>query len=606
LLSRCDGSISLDIVTMQPPVGTIAMLFTDVEGSTRLAQELGRAWPDVLAEHHHIVGGAIVAEGGFVEGTEGDAFFATFADPAAAGRAAVAALRGLRAHVWPDAVGELKVQMGLHVGFVERTATGYVGLEVHWAARVAAAAHGGQLLMSSAARDLLAETVPAQPVGAHRLKDFPAPEALYCAVVDGRGAAAFPPPRAYEARPTNLPAGLPVLLGRETKLRELRELLIPGGERLVTVTGRGGSGKTSLALVAGNALLADHPGGVWLVRLATAATDAGLLRSVAAAVGAEGDLQTTALQAITARLAERGPTLMILDHVEHLLADAATEIAGLLESIPQLRIVATSQVPLRIGAECVLALDALFDDAALALIERVASRRARPLPLAATDREALLDVVHLLDGLPLALELAAARLALLKPPQLRDRLRSSLDLLREDRSDRPQRQRSLGSTVEWTLGLLNPPARELFVRLAVFAGAVEIEMLESVVGGDGVEVLDALADLLDVGLVRRLRPETAASGSDSPRPCARSRRRSSIARLMECGGGALMPITWPISYGRRVCSTSLGRCTTRRGRRGRRRQPRPGGRHVSAIPWPAGSPSVTRRCSSTTVRCARR
>ena len=338
----------------------------------------------------------------------------------------------------------------------------------------------------------------------HRLKDFPAPEALYCAVVDGRGADAFPPPRAYEARPTNLPAGLPTLLGRETELRGVRELLLARGERLVTVTGRGGSGKTSLALVAGDALLPEHPGGVWLVPLASAAGDAGVVRSVAAAIGAEGDLETTASQAITARLADRGPTLIILDNVDHLVADAAVEIVGLLESLPQLRIVATSQVPLRVGAECVLALDALDDNAALALIERVASRRARALPLAVADRDALLDVVHLLDGLPLALELAAARLALLTPPQLRERLRSSLDLLREDRSDRPRRQRSLGATVEWTLGLLDPPARELFVRLAVFAGAVELEMLEAVVSGEGVEVLDALAALLDVALLRRV------------------------------------------------------------------------------------------------------
>ncbi len=491
-------------MTEQPPVGTIAMLFTDIAGSTRLAARLGPAWPDVLAEHHRVLGDAIAAEGGYVDGTEGDAFFATFADPAAAGRAAVAALRGLRAYAWPEAVGELTVRMGLHVGFVERAATGYVGLEVHRAARVAAAAHGGQLLMTSAARDLLGGTVPVESVGAHRLKDFPAPESLYCAVIDGRGAGAFPPLRAYEARPTNLPAGLPALLGRETELRELHELLITRGERLVTVTGRGGSGKTSLALVAGDALLTEHPGGVWFVALATAAADGGLLRSVAAAVGAEGNIETTALQAITARLAERGPALIILDNVEHLVADVAAEIAGLLGSVPQLWILATSQVPLRLGAECVLALDALDDEAALGLIERVASRRARPLPLAAADREALLAVVHLLDGLPLALELAAARLALLRPAQLRDRLRSSLDLLREDRSDRPERQRSLQATVEWTLGLLDPPARELFVRLAVFAGAVEIEMIEAIVDGDGVEVLDALADLLDVGVVRRV------------------------------------------------------------------------------------------------------
>ena len=408
-------SISLGTVTAQPPMGTIAMLFTDVEGSTRLARQLGPAWPGVLAEHHRILGGAIAAEGGYIEGTEGDAFFATFAEPAAAGRAAVAALRALRAHAWPEAVGEFKVRMGLHVGYVERAATGYVGLEVHRAARVAAAAHGGQLLMTGAARGLLGESVPVEPVGVHRLKDFPAPEALYCAVVDGRGSDAFPPPRAYEARPTNLPAGLPTLLGRETELRAVHELLLARGERLVTVTGRGGAGKTSLALVAGDALLPEHPGGVWLVSLASAAGDAGVVRSVAAAIGAEGDLETTALQAITVRLADRGPTLIILDNVDHLVADAAVEIAGLLKSLPQLRIVATSQVPLRMGAECILALDALDDNAALALIERVASRRARALPLAVADGDALLDVVRLLDGLPLALELAAARLALLTP-----------------------------------------------------------------------------------------------------------------------------------------------------------------------------------------------
>jgi len=153
---------------------------------------------------------------------------------------------------------------------------------------------------------------------------------------------------------------------------------------------------------------------------------------------------------------------------------------------------------------CLEYVQAASNDAALALIERVASRRARALPLAVADRDALLDVVHLLDGLPLALELAAARLALLTPSQLHERLRSSLDLLREDRSDRPRRQRSLGATVEWTLGLLDPPARELFVRLAVFAGPVELDMLEAVVSGEGVEVLDALAALLDVALLRRV------------------------------------------------------------------------------------------------------
>ena len=189
-------------------MGTIALLFTDIEGSTRLAEALGSAWAGVLADHHELVGGAIAAEGGFIDGTEGDAFFATFQDALSAARAAVAALRALRSHEWPDGVGELRVRMGMHVGYVDRGATGYVGLEVHRAARVAAAAHGGQLLLTGAARGLVGEAIVLEPLGAHRLKDFPRPEELFCAVVDGRGAAAFPPTEGRAAASDELAGGI--------------------------------------------------------------------------------------------------------------------------------------------------------------------------------------------------------------------------------------------------------------------------------------------------------------------------------------------------------------------------------------------------------------
>src|SRR3984893_16483900 len=185
------------------------------------------------------VGRAIAAEGGFVDGTEGDAFFATFVDTASAARAAVGALRALRAHGWPEEGGELGVRMGLHVGLVERRATGYVGLEVHRAARVAAAAHGGQLLLTGPARALIGDSIPVEPLGLHRLKDFPTPEQLFCAIVDGRGAAAFPPPRTQQVRLTNLPAGLPALVGRKDDLERVRSAFLCEGERLVTLTGRG-------------------------------------------------------------------------------------------------------------------------------------------------------------------------------------------------------------------------------------------------------------------------------------------------------------------------------------------------------------------------------
>jgi predicted ATPase/class 3 adenylate cyclase len=487
----------------QPPEGTIALLFTDIEGSTRLAATLGSEWAGVLADHHALVGGAIAAEGGFVDGTDGDAFFATFVDAAAAARAAVRALRALRAHPWPEEVGELEVRMGLHVGVVERGATGYVGLEVHRAARVAAAARGGQLLLTGTARALIGDAVSVEPLGAHRLKDFPSPEQLFCAIVDGRGAAAFPAPRTEQVRPTNLPAGAPSLVGREHDLERVRDALLVEGERLVTLTGRGGVGKTTLAVVVATALLDEHPGGVWLARLATATSPAEVLPAVASATGAEGEVSDSPLQAIVDRLRGRGPVLLVLDNLEHLLG-AAPAIATLLDALPELRILVTSQAPLRLAAERCVPLDALDDEAALALIERVARRRGAAVAARGADREALLEVAHVLDGLPLALELVAARLAVLSPTQLRERLPDSVDLLKDRGSDRPQRQRSLHATVQWTLNSVEDGPRSLFTRMGAFAGPVELEEIEMVAGRDGLDVLEALATLLEVALVRRV------------------------------------------------------------------------------------------------------
>jgi predicted ATPase/class 3 adenylate cyclase len=474
------------------------MLFTDIEGSTRLAAALGSGWTQVLREHHAVVGGEIAAEGGWVERTEGDAFFAVFGDPRAGARAAVAGLRALRAHRWPEEVGELRVRMGLHVGFVERNDLGYVGLEIHRAARVGAAAHGGQLLMTAAARAVIGEHTATEPLGMHRLKDFPAPEALFCAVVDDRGAAAFPPPRTQELRPTNLPAGTPRLVGRDDDLRRVRDALIEEGERFVTVTGRGGAGKTSLALVAATGMLDDHPGGVWLVRLANVAAVDDVLPAMATAVGAE--LGASPSEALIARLRDRGATLLVLDNLEHVLA-AGPAVAELLDALPDLRVLCTSQAPVRIAAERCLPLDALDDESALALIERVARRRGAT---GGGDRGALLELVRLLDGLPLALELAAARLALLTPAQLHDRLRESPDVLQDAGADRPDRQRSLGATVDWALEMLDDGSRALFARMGAFAGPVELEDLEAVTGGDGVDPLEDLAVLVDVALARRV------------------------------------------------------------------------------------------------------
>jgi predicted ATPase/class 3 adenylate cyclase len=480
------------------------MLFTDIEGSTRMAASLGSVWPKVLADHHALVGGAIAANDGFVDGTEGDAFFATFLDPGSAGLAALAALRALRSHAWPAGVGELRVRMGLHVGHVERHATGYVGLELHRAARVAAAAHGGQLLLTGAARSLIGDAVAVESLGVHRLKDFPKPEELFCAVVDGRGADAFPAPRTEPLRRTNLPAGLPTLLGREADLERIQGVLTGEGERLVTLVGRGGVGKTSLALQAATELLDAHSGGVWLVRLANISSPGDVLAALASVVGVDGTSFDSPRDALIARLRARGPTLLVLDNMEHLLG-AGAELAALLDVLPQLHLLVTSQAPLRLAVEQCVALDALGDDAALALMERVAARRGgATISAEGVDRDALLEVAHTLDGLPLALELAAARLALLTPAQLLGRLRRSPDVLKARGDERPERQRSLRATVDWTLALLEQEPLALFVRMGAFVGPVELEELELVAGADGLDVLEALTGLLDVALVRRV------------------------------------------------------------------------------------------------------
>jgi predicted ATPase/class 3 adenylate cyclase len=487
----------------RPPEGLVALLFTDIEGSTRLATELGPGWPGVLAEHRELVGSAIAGEGGFVDGTEGDSFFATFEDAASASRAAVAAQRALRARGWPSGVGELRVRMGLHVGRVLRTEAGYVGLEVHRAARVAAAAHGGQLLLTAVARELVGDEVVTESVGVHRLKDFPAPVMLFCAVIDGRGAAAFPPPRTESVRPTNLPAGRPQLVGRDGELAEVVAAVASGSERLVTITGRGGAGKTSLALLAGTELLEQHPGGVWWVDLTAVGSPDEVPLAIGAVVGAERDLEGSVEAAIMTRLRHSGATLLVLDNMEHVLA-AAGVLCGLLDRLPDLRLLVSSRLPLRADPERVIALDALDDRSALELIARSVGRRGKRPKLGDADTDALREIVRLLDGLPLALQLAAGRLSVLTAVQLRDRLRESIDVLGEARGGRLARQRSLRAVLESTLALLDPAPRSLFVRMGAFAGAVELEELERVLSGDGLSVLEALAELVDAALVQRV------------------------------------------------------------------------------------------------------
>lgn len=484
----------MDGVRPGPPIGLIAMLFIDVEGSTRLAASLGADWAEVLEAYHGIAKGIVRSSNGWVDAVAGDGLFVTFGDVSEAGRAAVAVQRGLRAHRWPASVGQLRARMGLHVGTVERSGHGYVGLEIHRAARVGAAAHGGQLLMTGVAAELLREVVPSQALGAHRLKDFPAPTALFCAVIDGQGAAAFPPPRTLELRAGSLPAAPGRLIGREDDLDRVRVAFRESGERLVTLMGRGGVGKTTLALASAHDLFEDYEGGVWWVEAGQERESTGLWNLIAreCRVSAEGPVD----QAVIADLGARGRSLLVLDNLEG-VAGAGSVLESLLTRSPEVFVLATSQLPLRSRYERQLRVDCLEEAEALALLSRAAQR----LDVRLDNEAACAELVKLLDGLPLAIELAAGRLRLFSVEELVRRLRGSANVL-QDRT-RPERQRSLTAALEWTLDLLDPEARELFVRLGVFAGPVEIEAIEAVTG-EGLDVLSAVEKLLEASLLHRV------------------------------------------------------------------------------------------------------
>ena len=336
----------------QPPGGVVTMLFTDIEGSTRSARAAGSLWPQLLADHHGLVRHAVDFAGGHVDGSEGDALFAYFIDPGSAVEAATAAQQALRRHPWPESVGELRVRMGIHAGLVSRAATGYSGLEVHRAARVTAAGHGGQVVVSTAARALLGSQVQLVDVGEHRLKDFAEPERLWLLVHDDRGPRDFPPLRAEPVRTTKLPAGTGAgtpLIGRERERRELIDLISAGDARLVSLVGPGGVGKTRLALeLAGVAMPRFRDGAAW-VELAAVGRAEHVPGTVARALAVNSLPGETPEDALLRQLEDK-ELLLVIDNFEHVL-EAAPLVARLLAHSPTLTVLATSREALDLTAE---------------------------------------------------------------------------------------------------------------------------------------------------------------------------------------------------------------------------------------------------------------
>ena len=479
-----------------PVAGRVTMLFTEIEGSTRLIDRLGDRYLELLAEHDRLMRDAIEATGGYEVTTAGDSFFVAFADAGAGLDCAWHGQRLLAAARWPG--GEsVRVRMGIHTGAPSAKDGTYVGLDVHCAALVMAAAHGGQVLLTEAAVDALGPTVEVRDVGHHRLKDLPAPVHLFQPVsVDLP--AEFPPLRTLSN--SNLPAPLHDLIGRSLEVATALQMLERGDVRLVTMLGPGGTGKTRLALEVAAEAVTRYRDGAWFVSLAPI-VDASLITSeIAQALGVR-EPDGRPLEITLGEALSRRELLLVLDNFEHLVQGAGL-ISRLLEAAPGLSVLVTSREALHLRAEHRLEVAPLpLEDAAELFLERARAVRAEACT-EPRDREAVDRICLRLDGLPLALELAAARVVLFGVRALEARLAERLDVVEGPR-DLPDRQRTLRATMDWSYQLLSPAEQAMFHSMATFNGGARIEAIEHVVDDPALDPTAALAALLNKSLLRR-------------------------------------------------------------------------------------------------------
>jgi predicted ATPase/class 3 adenylate cyclase len=448
------------------PAGTVTLLFTDIEGSTKLLQELGDRYADVLAEHRRVLRQAFHDYGGVEVDTQGDAFFYAFAEAPAAVEAARRAQLAL-------ADGSVRVRIGIHTGEPIATEEGYVGIDVHTAARIMGAGHGGQVLVSGTTRTALnaSDNLSLSDLGEHRLKDLEHPVWIF-----QLGSETFPPLKTISN--TNLPRPASSFVGRARELEEVLALLREPGVRLLTLTGPGGSGKTRLAIEAAAELVGEYPNGVFWVGLAALRDPTLVTETIAQTLGAKDGLED--------HIGER-ELLLLLDNLEQVV-EAAPEPARLLESCPNLALLVTSRELLRVRGEVEYEVPPLAESEAVELF----CERARIEP---SDEVGELCVR--LDNLPLAVELAAARAKVLSPRQILERLSKRLDLLKGSRDVDP-RQQTLRATIAWSHELLTEAEQRLFRRLSVFAGGCALEAAEEVAGAE----LDGLQSLVDKSLLR--------------------------------------------------------------------------------------------------------
>jgi predicted ATPase/class 3 adenylate cyclase len=500
-------------------VGTVTLLFSDIEGSTRLLQSLGEAYGDLLSRHHDVIRGAVAEANGRVIDTAGDGFFVAFDRARDAIAAAVSAQRAIAQTSFPASV-PVRVRMGIHTGEPSVSLEGYIGLDVHRAARICSAAVGGQVLLSNVSVDLargdLPDGVELQDLGTHRLKDLYEPEHLFQLAINGLRSD-FPPPRTLEAKRFNFPVPPTRLIGREYHVAAVCRILQAGTARLVTLTGPGGTGKTRLSLAVADVAADRFDDGAAFVGLATL-TDPGLVpATIAHALGLHESAARPTFDVLIEHLQER-EMLLVLDNFEQIV-DGASVVAALLAACPCVSALVTSRIVLRLRGEHEFPVPTLdlpdlgapkipdtlrVSPAVMLFVER--ARAVRPdFDLDADNASAVAELCARLDGLPLALELAAARIRLFSPQALLARLGGRLDLLQGGARDLPERHQTLRAAIGWSYELLSAAEQTLFRRLAVFMGGFSLEAAEAICRGiaGGMDVLEGLSGLVERSLVRR-------------------------------------------------------------------------------------------------------